>query len=819
MTMIDRRTHAEDTGSRTPYRVKNSIRWKLLSALLGSIVILVVALTAMELALEKKILETELAHRIALMKENLVERSKGLSGLLLTQVENEVATFNFSQIQKLLKTAIDESPLLEYAILVNTEGRAFIDTLHPEREQEILNTEADRYALNQDAQTWLEYAETNSIEYILPIHFGATRWGVLRLGYTMQPLLQEIARSRAESVAITRELLLDTAAIAVVILLLGSGMVLVLSTTLTRPLVRLTESVRELGRGNYDQAARLITDSSETAQESLANQGEIGLLAAAFIDMANEVRHSQQALEYYNRTLEEKVRDRTLELEHAYDKLKELDEMKTRFLSTVSHELRTPLTSVLGFARIIQKKFESTLLPVIENNSDPKVRKAVRQVMDNTGIIVEEGERLTSLINDVLDLAKMEAGRMDWNFKKLAIEEIIDRAMSATSSLFADKPVEFVKEIAAELPLVDLDRDRLIQVVINLVSNAVKFTEKGQVTCRAISSVDELIVSVTDTGCGIKPEDQALVFEKFKQVGDTLTDKPKGTGLGLPICKEIIEHHKGTMWVESEPGVGSTFGFNLPLQLKPLDSESIMLSSEGEPIRFVWTTRRGELQNGIRARINQRHARRPDSNKTLLIIDDDVNIRQLLRQELATEAYNIIEAEGGEEGWTKTLEYWPDLIILDVRMPGLNGFSVAARLHAHPATLDIPIVLHTVAEDRRLADLLVIDRYFTKPVRDSRLKEEVTALLNRTRPTQARVLVLDSHSEHHTTWLEGLEALGHAVEISSDTKTCLIRAESFQPHLLMAEAQTLLDQSLVNRLRVGLGMEQLLFAAFEEDES
>lgn len=798
----------EDTSTRIPHRVKNSIRWKLLSALLGSVVILVVAITALELALEKKTLETELAHRIALMKENLVERSKGLSGLLLTQVENEVASFNFSQIQKLIKTSIDESPLLEYAILVNTEGRAFIDTQHPEREQEILTTEADRYALNQEAQTWLEYAGTNSIEYILPIHFGATRWGVLRLGYTMQPLLQEIARSRAESVAITRELILDTASIAVVILLLGSGMVWVLSTALTRPLIRLTESVREVGRGNYDQAARLIMDSSDTTRNSLASQGEIGLLAASFIDMANEVRHSQQALEYYNRTLEEKVRDRTLELEHAYEKLKELDEMKTRFLSTVSHELRTPLTSVLGFARIIQKKFESTLLPVIENNPDPKVRKAVRQIMENTGIIVEEGERLTSLINDVLDLAKMEAGRMDWNFRALSMEEIIDRAMSATSSLFTDKPVEFIKEIAPDLPQVDVDRDRIIQVVINLVSNAVKFTENGRVTCRAFRTADELIVSVSDTGCGIKPEDQALVFEKFKQVGDTLTDKPKGTGLGLPICKEIIEHHNGRMWVDSEPGAGSTFGFNLPL-LKPHDSESL----------FVWTTRRGELLNGIQARMNQDQADRLDGHKTLLIIDDDANIRQLLRQDLATEAYNIIEAEGGEEGWAKTLEYWPDLIILDVRMPGLNGFSVAARLHAHPATLDIPIILHTVSEDRRLADLLDIDRYLTKPVRDSRLKEEVAVLLNRTRSTQARVLILDSHSEFHTIWLEGLQALGHAVEIIPDPDTCVIRAESFQPHLLMAEAQTLLDRSLVNRLRVGLGMEQLLFASFEEDES
>lgn len=205
-------------------------------------------------------------------------------------------------------------------------------------------------------------------------------------------------------------------------------------------------------------------------------------------------------------------------------------------------------------------------MPALETHPDGKVRKALRQVMDNTGIIVEEGERLTSLINDVLDLAKMEAGRIDWNRQELALADVVERAMSATTALFAHKPVEFSKELTNDLPCITGDRDRLIQVVINLISNAVKFTDQGRVVCRVIPGEAELIVSVADTGCGIKPEDQPLVFEKFKQVGDTLTDKPRGTGLGLPICQEIIAHHGGRLWVESEPGVGSTFSFSVPLK-------------------------------------------------------------------------------------------------------------------------------------------------------------------------------------------------------------------------------------------------------------
>lgn len=800
-----------------PIQVNNSIRWKLLSTLLGLIVILVVTLTGLEFFLQKKTLENELEHRIELMKENLLERGRSLSNFLLSQVENEVAAFNFSQVQKLLQTSIDESPLLDYAILVNSDGVAFINTLHPELEQEVLREQQDQFALSQENLVYQEYPDSNILEYILPIHFGAKRWGVLRLGFTTALLQHEIAQSRAEIVTIISEMILTTSTIAGLFILLGSGMVLLLSTTLSRPLIRLTESVREVGRGNYDLAAKMMLDSSGLTQRELASQGEIGLLAASFMDMANEVRRSQSALELYNRTLEEKVRDRTLELEHAYEKLKELDELKTSFLSTVSHELRTPLTSVLGFAHIIQKKLDSVLIPALGENTDPKVRKAMRQVMDNTHIIVEEGERLTSLINEVLDLAKMEAGRIEWNMQELSIQDVVARAMSATSSLFVKKTVDFRQDIPPELPLVRGDRDRLIQVVINLISNAVKFTETGSVTCRARFENDAIIVSVVDTGCGIKPDDQPLVFEKFKQVGDTLTDKPKGTGLGLPICKEIIEHHGGSLWVESEPGVGSIFGFTLPLTYSPLSAAATVVSLEGEPVSLVWSTTCLELQGLLQKRIACRQARLPTTPGTVLIIDDDPNIRLLLKQELLAEGYQVIEAGDGEDGLAKAYEVWPDLITLDVRMPAINGFDVAARLHANPATLDIPIILHTVAEDRKLADLLRIDRYLTKPVSDSRLQEEVASLLKRNHRPAHRILVLDSLSERHASWLNLLQAVEHALAITDDSEQCFAFADSFKPDLVIAEARLARDRHIVHRLRIEQGMEHLLFALFEND--
>ncbi|AFY68442.1 PAS/PAC sensor signal transduction histidine kinase [Thalassoporum mexicanum PCC 7367] len=246
---------------------------------------------------------------------------------------------------------------------------------------------------------------------------------------------------------------------------------------------------------------------------------------------------------------------------------KEVDRMKTDFISTVSHELRTPLTSVLGFAKIIQKRLGENIFPFLESSQDRKLQRSLRQVDENLKIIVSEGIRLTALINDVLDVAKMEAGKVDWHMTRLEIPEIINAGMAATSALFAQKPaLRPISEVSGNLPSVVGDRDRLIQVVINLISNAVKFTEKGSVTCQASQEDDFIVVRIIDTGAGIAASDLDQVFDKFKQVGDTLTDKPKGTGLGLSICKQIIEYHGGRIWVESELGQGSTFIFTLPLK-------------------------------------------------------------------------------------------------------------------------------------------------------------------------------------------------------------------------------------------------------------
>jgi signal transduction histidine kinase len=201
---------------------------------------------------------------------------------------------------------------------------------------------------------------------------------------------------------------------------------------------------------------------------------------------------------------------------------------------------------------------------------DAKVDRAMRQVSGNLTIIVEESARLTALINDTLDLAKIEAGRMDWRDEPVEVGLVIERAVAATDALLTreDSPTLSV-DVGPDLPVIRGDQDRLIQVVINLLSNAIKFTPAGTITVTGRSTPGGLEVAVADTGRGIAPEDHDKVFEQFGQAGDTLTDRRLGTGLGLSICREIVEHHGGQLMLESAVGVGSTFTFSLPAEHSP----------------------------------------------------------------------------------------------------------------------------------------------------------------------------------------------------------------------------------------------------------
>ena len=274
------------------------------------------------------------------------------------------------------------------------------------------------------------------------------------------------------------------------------------------------------------------------------------------------------------RDLEKEIDDRTIAedaLRKANKRLEDLDKIKTDFLSTVSHELRTPLTSILGFTKMIYKKYSDVIIPALLQVEDLKVKKAEKAISENLSIMLEEGMRLSILINDVLDIARLESGKAQMDLSYFSPESVLDEAVASADSLINGKNMQFVKEFSCHNLMVKADYGYVLQVLLNLLSNAVKFTYYGgHINCGCTREGDNVVFYVSDDGIGIVPEDMEKIFDRFHQIGDTLTDKPKGAGLGLYLSRLIVERHGGSIWASSEPGRGSRFSFTLPVDYKEI---------------------------------------------------------------------------------------------------------------------------------------------------------------------------------------------------------------------------------------------------------
>lgn len=371
-----------------------------------------------------------------------------------------------------------------------------------------------------------------------------------------------------------------------------------------------------------------------------------------------------QDLSSMNSDLEELVRQRThvlvekaIELKNANKRLRELDELKSAFLSSVSHELRTPLTSLLGFSKIIRRDFNRNFAHLA---SDDKTARMSDRIQTNLDIIGSEGERLTRLINDVLDLSRIESGQEDWRFAEVDLGGAINRAVSAASGLFSPKPhVKLNLRRVDPVPVVHCDPDRLHQVIINLLSNAAKFTEVGEVAVDLyVDEYDMIRIRVEDTGAGIADRYLDRIFDKFHQAhrGDTLTEKPSGTGLGLAISRQIIEKYDGRIWAESKLKRGTIINISLP------------------------------------------PAELPD-RPLVLVVDDDAAVRDFLSMNLKKAGYGVRTACDGRQALAMIARKRPALVSMDIRMPGMDGRTAIELMREKPEFSDIPILVVSVVED------------------------------------------------------------------------------------------------------------------------
>ncbi len=305
---------------------------------------------------------------------------------------------------------------------------------------------------------------------------------------------------------------------------------------------RLVQFAESLLAGAIGSASARVMVASVVQEEPLGIDEVMNIL-----DEASQVRAYSHELEEKSRELERA----TAELREANERLRELDRLKDDFMSTVSHELRTPLTSIRAFSEML---FD-----------DPEIEIEERKRF--LGIIVGETGRLTRLINQILDLAKLESGRAEWSTVAVDLAVVVRESAESMGQVYRDKGVALTFDLPAAETVVLGDRDRLTQVLINLLSNAQKFVAAGtgQVRVAVRRAGDVIRVEVADNGPGVPPEERETIFEKFRQGGSVLTDKPHGTGLGLPISRQIIEYFGGSLWVESDPGGGATFIFTLPV--------------------------------------------------------------------------------------------------------------------------------------------------------------------------------------------------------------------------------------------------------------
>ncbi|HXV97435.1 MAG TPA: ATP-binding protein [Anaerolineae bacterium] len=253
--------------------------------------------------------------------------------------------------------------------------------------------------------------------------------------------------------------------------------------------------------------------------------------------------------------LQEELAQTKRELAEAKRQLHEADKLKSEFIATVSHELRTPLNSIIGFAKLLLKQ---------------KIGPLNQIQQTDISVIYDSAQHLLSLVNDILDLSKIEAGKIRLDAEWFSIEEIIVGVMASTYILIEDKPIELKEEIEPNLPQVFVDRGRIRQVVINILSNAAKFTDEGSITMqvRKITKNEQEFIcfSVKDTGIGIATEDMDKVFEAFRQIDSSIARRAEGTGLGMPISYRLVTLHGGDLWVESQAEQGSTFSFTIPLK-------------------------------------------------------------------------------------------------------------------------------------------------------------------------------------------------------------------------------------------------------------
>ncbi len=485
--------------------------------------------------------------------------------------------------------------------------------------------------------------------------------------------------------------------------LLGLGLAcavtVVIGYRILTPLRRLKDSAEAIRRG-----------TPELADFAITTHDEIQDLSTAMSEMVHNLADANAAL-------------------------RRASQHKSEFLARMSHELRTPLNAVIGFSELLLERAVGDLTT--------KQEEYLRDIRNS-------GTHLLSLINDILDLSKIEAGRMELHFSETNLVEVVETALTMLRPLIEQKHLDVSAALDPAATAVRADKVRLKQILFNLLSNAAKFTpENGKIRVEARRINDDVELTVVDTGPGIAPEDQPRLFREFTQLEASQQVSQSGTGLGLALVKRLVELHDGRVWVESEVGKGSRFILRLP--------------------------------------IGARTAPLPNGSGTVLIVEDDPALRRLFTSYLSQAGYRTEETGDGPGVIDKVKALAPAVICLDIRLPGVEDWEVMRRLKEDPATASIPIVVTTVLDDAQTAFALGALAFLVKPVGRKELLEAVAKAMRIPPGVTPTVLIVDDDPHVRDTIAPILEQAGYRAFTAADGQEGIQQAREHLPHLIVLD--------------------------------
>ncbi|MCK5784446.1 MAG: response regulator [Desulfobacterales bacterium] len=491
----------------------------------------------------------------------------------------------------------------------------------------------------------------------------------------------------------------------------------------------------------------LSLNSINTAYSDLLANEKAGLLAKNLTKNNQQLEAQAEELQAQSEELQqssEELQEQNIELEAQRKQVEEANRLKSEFLSNMSHELRTPLNSVMALSRVLLMQTkdklsedEASYLEIIERN----------------------GKNLLSLINDILDLSKIEAGRMDVNPKRFKIRSTIETIVERLETIAENKNIQLNQQIPDDLPQIESDEHRLHQILQNLISNAVKFTEQGSVTVSAHSDAEKIHITVSDTGIGISKNDLPHIFEEFRQVDGSSARHYEGTGLGLTIAHRAAAMLGGGLSVESTLGTGSRFTLTLPLRWQgsaPVFEPLIMKPS-------------------VEIELSQ---------KTVLIVDDEPDTLTMISSYLSEEGYNIITAASGKEAIRLAQIHRPFAITLDIIMPEMDGWEVLQHLKQNPVTKDIPVIVVSFSDNKSTGIALGAVGYISKPVNRNRLTAEIKRIGG---PSAYSILVAEDNEIERKDITRTIEQEGMQAIAAENGRVCIDMIKETVPDVLVLD--------------------------------